>query len=261
MTKNHYSKSRKNSNILFTCEHASKRIPARYNNLGLSKGALAGAKDLYDPGAIEVFRILAEKFKSNYLYSNVSRLVADYNRMLGGTNNKKNTFHASVLKINLLTDMNGKEQMVDIPVNFFKNNKDFIKEEKNRFNEFVLPYLEDGKKILGKINGREKKYIIMIHSFFPVYNGDVRKVDMGVLYDKSKNVSKKIIKNLRKNTDLKIGDNNPWKMKDIDGIFSGLKKEDGIEIVAFDINNKHLRNKKDINKIALLIYKSLVDAL
>lgn len=101
----------------------------------------------------------------------------------------------------------------------------------------------------------------MIHSFFPVYNGDVRKVDMGVLYDKSKNVSKKIIKNLRKNTDLKIGDNNPWKMKDIDGIFSGLKKEDGIEIVAFDINNKHLRNKKDINKIALLIYKSLVDAL
>lgn len=261
MTKNHYFKVRKNSNVLFTCEHASKRMPAKYGSLGLSKEILAGAKDLYDPGAKEVFKILEEKLKSNYLYSNVSRLVVDYNRMLGGINNKKNTFHTSVLKTNLLTEINDKEQIVNIPVNFFKNNKDFIEEEKKRFDEFVVPYLEDGKRILDKISGFEKKYIIMIHSFFPVYNGEVRKVDIGVLYGKSKNISKKIIKNLRKNINLKIGDNSPWKMTDIDGIFSGLEKEDGIEIIAFDINNKHLRNKKDINKIALLIYKSLVAAL
>lgn len=101
----------------------------------------------------------------------------------------------------------------------------------------------------------------MIHSFFPTYNGDVRKVDIGVLYSKSKNISKKIIKNLRKNTNLKIGDNSPWKMTDVDGIFSGLEKEEEIEIIAFDINNKHLKNKKDINKIAILIHKSLIDSL
>ncbi|HCU01969.1 TPA: hypothetical protein DIC62_04225 [Candidatus Nomurabacteria bacterium] len=261
MTKNHYSRLRKNSNVLLTCEHASRRIPAKYKNLGLSKEILNGAKDLYDPGSIEVFRILEGKLKSNYLYSNVSRLVVDYNRMIDGANNKKNTFHASVLKTNLLTEIINGEQIVDIPINYFGNNKDFSREEKNRFTEYVSPYLEDGKKILSKINGFEKKYIIMIHSFFPTYNGDVRKVDIGVLYSKSKNISKKIIKNLRKNTNLKIGDNSPWKMTDVDGIFSGLEKEEEIEIIAFDINNKHLKNKKDINKIAILIHKSLIDSL
>lgn len=257
MTKNHYYKLRKNSKILLTCEHSSKRIPIRYKNLGLSREILDGAKDLYDPGALEVFRMLEKKMKSNYLYSNVSRLVIDYNRIINGKNNKKNNFHACALKTNLLTEIKGREQMVDIPSNIFKNNKTAKSEEKKRFNEFVLPYLEDGKKILGEINGFEKKYIIMIHSFFPVYNANVRKVDIGVLYDKSKNVSRKIIKNLRKNTELEIGDNSPWKMTDVDGIFSSLEKEGEVEIVAFDINNKHLKSAKDIREIALLIYESL----
>lgn len=254
---NHYSKFKKDSNILITCEHSSKRIPREYKNLGLKKNILLGAKDLYDPGSLEVFKILSKKLKSNYIYSNVSRLVIDYNRMIGGKNINNNTFHSGALKTNLLTEIDRKEELVEIPLNSIKDSKKFKKEEQGRFNRFVLPYLEDSREIIAKMNINEKRYIVMIHSFFPVYNGKTRKTDIGVLYDKSKGVSKNIIGYLRRNTKLEIGDNSPWKMTDVDGIFSDLEREEGVELVAFDINNKHLRDKKNIKMISQLLYGAL----
>ena len=257
MQKNHYKKLRKNCNIILTCEHASGRIPKEFGRLGLSKKEILGAKDLCDPGALEVLKILEKKLKASYLYSNISRLVVDYNRMIGGLNNSNNSFHAAVLKRDLMTETDGKEKIISIPLNCSYGKKDFVCEEKKRFEKFVAPYLDDAKKIVNKIRGFEKKYIIMIHSFFPTYNGDVRKVDIGVLYDQSKKISGDIIKNLRKNSTFKIGDNSPWKMTDIDGIFSKLEKEEDVEIICFDINNRNLRSKKDVVRVSNAIYRAL----
>jgi predicted N-formylglutamate amidohydrolase len=259
MEKNHYLKSRKKSYILLTAEHASPRIPSGYRNLGLSRSERQGAKDLYDPGSLAVLRILEKKLDASYLYANISRLVIDCNRILDGKNRGKNTFHSGALKKQLLTDCGDGEKTITIPGNSFADEKKFLQEEKIRYGKYADPYKEAGCLLTDKIlKIHQKALIVMIHSFFPVYNGEKRKVDIGVLYDKSKKIGLKVVRSLRKNTTLNIGDNRPWKMSDADGgIFGHLQGKDEVGLLAFDINNKHLKSKKDIEKIAKLIYQAL----
>lgn len=259
MAKNHYLKLRKNSSILLTAEHASGRIPKEYKNLGLSRKERLGAKDLNDPGSLAVLRILEKGWGASYLYSNISRLVIDCNRVLDGKSKNKNTFHSGALKKQLLTDFGEGEKIITIPGNDISDEKEFLKEERKRYEKYAVPYKKAGYHATDQIlKTNEKVLIVMIHSFFPVYNGDKRKVDIGVLYDKSQKAGKKVVRVLRKNSSLNIGDNSPWKMSDVDGgIFGKLQEKKGVKLIAFDINNKHLRTKKDIQKIARLLLEAI----
>ncbi|EKE11000.1 MAG: N-formylglutamate amidohydrolase [uncultured bacterium] len=255
MEKNHYSKFRKKTNILLTAEHASPRIPKRYRNLGLSKKDCQGAKDLYDPGSLSVMRILEKESRASYLHSNISRLVIDCNRALDGKNNNKNTFHSGAMKKEILVERGGREDLVGIPSNQFSSEKGFIQEEKRRHEKFSMPYQEEGKKIIEKIKRfHGRAIIISIHSFYPVYNGNKRMVDIGILYDNSRKIGKKAIRYLRERTDLVVGDNSPWKMSDADGgAFGKMQGCQGVELLAFDINNKNLKTKKGVKKVSRLI--------
>ncbi|MFA5994711.1 MAG: N-formylglutamate amidohydrolase [Parcubacteria group bacterium] len=258
MSKNHYQKLRKNSPFLLTAEHASARIPREYARLGLDQECRQGAKDLFDPGSLAVLRILENKLAASYLYSNISRLVVDYNRVLDGRNKKQNTFHSGAMKKELLVEKNGQEKVVTIPANSFSDEQDFSSEERKRYMKYVIEYREDGIRMLSRIKDKHKKAIIIsIHSFFPIYNGDKRKVDIGVLYDKSQKIGKQIVMSLQKNTKLNIGDNAPWKMSDVDGGIFGHLQGRNVELVAFDINNKHLKSQNDIEKISKLIYQAI----
>ncbi len=262
MSKSHYSKYRKKSNILVTCEHASKRIPKEYGLLGLTREDLKNSKDWNDEGSYDVMKNLSEKIGSSYLYSNVSRLFIDCNRKLNPSNKDKDSFYSCPMKTELLVEKDEEEKLIKIPANIYKNKKEFSCEEKKRYKEYVEPYVKDGYKIIEKIRGNhEKSFLIMIHSFFPVYNGDKRKTDIGVLHENS-SVAKKITKSLRKNSNgLKIDENKPYKLADADGaVFYKVQEEmDDVELIVFELNNKNLRTKTGVNKISSLIYKSLKD--
>lgn len=259
MTKNFTIKIRPASPILLTAEHASARIPRSFNNLGLTQRDRIGAKDLYDPGSLEILRSLEKKLQASYLYANVSRLVIDHNRILHGKNKGKNTFHSGALKSQLLTDHGDGEKIIDIPGNSFLKEKEFLREEKIRYDMYVEPYKRSGYDAAKKIMCTHKRIlIVMIHSFFPVYHGDERKVDVGVLYARSRRIGKIIVNNLRTSSGLCIGDNEPWKMSDADGgIFGDLHMNNNVELVAFDINNKHLQTKKNIESMAKHVYRVL----
>ncbi|MDD3498104.1 MAG: N-formylglutamate amidohydrolase [Candidatus Moranbacteria bacterium] len=259
MVKNHYKKYRKKSNILLTCEHASKRIPREFKRLGLKRKELENSKDWYDPGAFEVMKFLAEKLKTSCIYSDVSRLVIDYNRRLNGKNKNKDKFHSCPMKYELLVGKNGKDDIVKIPGNNFSTEKKFLAEEKKRFKKYVVPYRKDGYLMIDRIkNVHKMAYVILIHSFYPFYNGDKRNVDIGVLHFSKQTFSERVIKSLKKNTKFKIGNNKPWKLSDADGsIFHRVEDMKNAELLVFDINNKNLINKKDIKKISVAIAEAL----
>lgn len=261
MWKNHYKKFKKSSNFLFTCEHASGRFPKEFSELGLTKHERKNCKDLNDPGSFEVMKILAKKMGSSYLYSNVSRLVIDYNRKLDARNKNSNTFHACALKTELLVDKDGKDVLIPIPGNSFKKEGDFIREERGRYEEYVVPYRDDGYELIAKMrNNHKKSYVVMIHSFHPKYNGDTRTVDIGILHGNACDGPLDIIRSLRKNSDLNIGDNEPWHFDDADGsLFSKVEEMLDVDLIIIDINNKHLRDKRGIKNISNLILKSLKD--
>jgi predicted N-formylglutamate amidohydrolase len=260
MTKNHFSRFRKKSNILLTCEHASKRIPREYGLLGLTKEQLMNSKDWYDPGSLGIMRGLEKKIGASYIYSDVSRLVIDYNRRIDASNKYENSFHSCPFKRDVLVEIDGEDEVVQIPDNVFTNKKNFLKEERRRFNKYVIPYQKDGLAIANKIiKLHEDGCVFLIHSFYPKYNGYKRTEDIGVLFESSNKKAKKIITSLRKNSSLKIGANKPWSFKDADkSIFYQIEEEmDNVDLIVFDINNKHLQNKRDIKKMVNLIAKSL----
>ncbi len=264
MIKNHYSKFRKKSNILLTCEHASRRIPRKYGLLGLTRKQLQKAKDWNDVGSLEVMRGLEKKLGASYIYSNISRLVIDYNRRIDAKNKYENGFHSCPLKKELMIGNNGEDILIDIPKNVFSNKREFKQEEKKRFKKYVIPYQSDGLKIIKRmLNFHQNGYLIMIHSFYPKYNGYNRKEDIGVLFGNAKKSAGKIIGNLRKNSSLKIGSNKPWSLNDADkSIFHQVEEEmENIDLIVFDINNRHLQNKKDIKKIVNLITNSIREVI
>lgn len=239
---------RNKTNIILTAEHASNFIPKEFGNLGLTKKERQGAKDLYDPGAYEVMMRLQNILKTSFIYPNFSRLVIDPNRRLNAKTNKDNTYHSSALKTQLICEIDGQETLINISKNIVANTAE---EEKKRWELFVEPYervIENMTEKVFKIH--RQIYLIQIHSFYPVYNGDIRQVDIGVIHD-GNNQAQEIIKILRRDTDLVIGDNQPWGMAAVDGgIMKPFMADKNITVIAFDINNKHLRRHRGIRNIA-----------
>jgi len=65
--------------FVFVCEHASNRIPAKFNSLGVSD-AVRMSHAAWDIGALALSQSLSNHFQSPLVASTVSRLVYDCNR-------------------------------------------------------------------------------------------------------------------------------------------------------------------------------------
>src|SRR4051794_25781754 len=67
------------SPVLLVCEHASRRLPQRYGDLGLSQEALA-SHIAWDPGALGVAQQMSEGLDATLIHQRFSRLIYDCNR-------------------------------------------------------------------------------------------------------------------------------------------------------------------------------------
>lgn len=67
------------SAFVFVCDHASNRIPASYEGLGLSMRDRA-RHIAWDPGALDIAKALARHFHAPLVAGTVSRLIVDPNR-------------------------------------------------------------------------------------------------------------------------------------------------------------------------------------
>ncbi|PID52629.1 MAG: hypothetical protein CR972_00960 [Candidatus Moraniibacteriota bacterium] len=248
-----------NSHIFFTCEHASQYIPEKYNNLGLSQEDLKNSKDLYDVASREMTEYLSKNLNASALYAKISRLVIDYNRKLNAATKNINTFHSCPLKTELLVEKYGTEKMIKIPENIFVKKEYFDNEERSRYQMYAVPYINSAYDVLDELRKKHKKiFIVQIHSFFPTYNGVKRDVDIAVLFDDAEETANHIIKDLQSRTNLVVAGNNPWSMKDTDGVvFEKVYDMDDVEIIAFDINNKHLTTKEGIKNISQLLLETV----
>lgn len=246
------------SSFIFTCEHASDFIPSKYYNLGLTSKALRHSKDLFDPGSLSLSLSLASYFNASIIYSKFSRLLIDANRICDAKTNQNNTYHTAALKTELLIEDEKGERLIPIPGNQVRDQR---REEKYRWDKYVKPYYKEieqlTKQLLHEFN---QIYIFQIHSFYPKYNGDIRKIDIGVIHNKLP-LAKKIVSSIRTATKLHIGDNEPWGMKAVGGgLLKPLQKLRGIHVIGIDVNNKYLMRKSAVNRIKRILSNAIVDA-
>lgn len=148
--------------FVLVCEHASNRIPASLGGLGLEQD-VANSHVAWDPGALAVSRLLAQKFDSPLVVQNFSRLVYDCNRPP----------HA-------VDAMPQRSEIYDIP-----GNKDLTEAaRKSRTETIYQPFhAAVAECIASRMEAGQQPVVATLHSFTPVYFGKRRKVELGILHD------------------------------------------------------------------------------
>ena len=249
----------KESNFLIICDHASNRIPAEYKNLGLSEEILT-THIAYDLGAKEVATYLSKNLKCPLVMSDFSRLLIDTNRGIDDP--------TLIMKVS-----DGKIIEGNKNISFLNN----CKEKKKRINNYYNVY---HNKILEIIDRSLKKNIfpaiVSIHSFTPLFGGNKRSTELGILWDSDNRLPDIFFSYFNKNyKDIIIGNNKPYtgRMKNDTLYRHGTKQglanilieirqdliNDSVKQIFFSklIAQPLLESKNDVNLFKKKFYKSL----
>jgi predicted N-formylglutamate amidohydrolase len=177
--------------LLLLCDHASNRIPARLNNLGLTAGELA-QHFAVDIGAERVTEILATQLGVAAVLGNFSRLVVDCNR---------DPSHPQA--------MTPHEDGTIIP-----GNQDISAAERQaRLDEIFHPF---HTAVAEQITQLEQKFgsvmVVGVHSFTPQYRhmAAPRPWQIGILWHRDISSGRQLIDYLRHTTAYTVGDNQPY---------------------------------------------------
>lgn len=146
------------SSIVVVCEHASAFIPAEFGDLGLPGDALQ-SHVVWDPGARGVAVALAENLGAAMVASKISRLVYDCNRPPDAPD-----------------AMPSRSEIFDIPGNAGLS----AVQKAERVAAYYAPFRA---ALAGTLAGRAAPVLVTVHSFTPVFHGQRRAVEIGVLHD------------------------------------------------------------------------------
>ena len=221
--------------LLIVADHASNYIPKKYNNLGLAKKDIFTHK-AYDLGVKNLAINLSNKFKSELVLGEYSRLLIDCNR--------------DVNDPTLISAISDRKLI-------FGNKKITKQERIYRINKMYRPYhCNINKKILEK----KINVIISLHSFNPIFKGKKRFLKYGILSNEDRRLSDLIIKELRKRKNL-VGDNEPYRGTLIGDTLYKHALRKGIYHSLIEIRNDLLSNVKKIDQVSNLMYRVINNSI
>lgn len=183
--------------FLLVCDHASNRIPAALDRLGLDEAAL-GRHIALDIGAGEVTRALAAALDAPAVLASYSRLVIDNNRQLYDP--------TSIPEISDGTIVPGNS---DLPA----------EQAQARVDRLFRPYHDRVKALLTGLDkrlddGAGRAPLISIHSFTPVFKSQERPWHIGLLWNRDPRLPKPLLKALAENRGLIVDENVPYTARD-----------------------------------------------
>jgi predicted N-formylglutamate amidohydrolase len=179
------------ASLLLVCDHASNRIPAALDNLGLDALAL-GRHIACDIGAGEVTERLSERLDAPAVLASYSRLVVDCNRGLADP--------TSILAVS-----DGEM----IPGNHGLDEQ----QKAERARQFFYPYHDAIRRRLESFQRRSiVPAFVAIHSFTPIFKNFRRPWQIGILWDADPRIPVPLMQALRAQG-INVGDNEPYSGK------------------------------------------------
>jgi predicted N-formylglutamate amidohydrolase len=177
------------SEFFLTADHAGRAIPRQLGDVGLPESELA-RHIAWDIGIAGVTERLAVALDAIAVLQAYSRLVIDCNRHPG--------WESSIPVISELTPIPGNAALRPA-------------EREARRREIFLPYHQRIAELLDrrKAEGR-RTVLIAMHSFTPVFKGERRSIDVGILYNRDTRLARIMLELLRAEGDLTVGDNAPY---------------------------------------------------
>lgn len=146
------------TSVFLTCEHASQRLPDGFTWPEADRW-LVGTHWAYDLGAAEIVRELAAALDAPAVLSRFSRLLIDPNRSEDDPTLFREEAEGRLVALNSdLTD----------------------EERSRRIQGYYLPF---HRAIDRNLSPHRGEILFSIHSFTPVYEGQTRPMEIGVLYN------------------------------------------------------------------------------
>ncbi|GHB42852.1 N-formylglutamate amidohydrolase [Pseudovibrio japonicus] len=227
--------------VVLVCEHASKFIPEDLNGLGLSVEA-ANSHAAWDPGALAVATLLSTRLNAPLVAQRVSRLVYDCNRPPEAP-----------------SAMPVKSEIYEIPGNVSLSDE----QKQDRVTRFYRPFQSAVRQVIdAKQASGQQPVLITIHSFTPVYNGQRRAVEVGVLHDSDTRFADALLEALCPSERYDIQRNEPYGPED--GVTHTLvdqAQSRGLLNVMIEIRNDLIAQDADQKQIAKLLGEAILQAL
>jgi predicted N-formylglutamate amidohydrolase len=179
--------------FVIVCDHASNRVPENYRSFGYDEDALQ-THIAWDPGALGVARDLSRRLDAPLLWPDVSRLIIDCNRAAD----------AATL---IVTESEGRK--VDA-------NRDLSAEERaRRLDQIHAPYHAGIDACLSRREAAGlPTMLIAIHSFTPVFLGEARPWQVGIVFADDRRLANLLIEGLEADASLTVGVNEPYSPAD-----------------------------------------------
>jgi predicted N-formylglutamate amidohydrolase len=181
------------SDFVLTADHAGREIPRRLGQLGLPESELA-RHIAWDIGIAGVTERLSAALDAVAVLQRYSRLVIDCNR--------DPTVASSMPAVSETTEVPG--------------NRDLSAEQRAaRVTEIFAPYHARIDALLdARAKAGRRTVFVAMHSFTPIFKGESRAMQVGVLYNRDARLASIMLELLRAEGDLVVGDNAPYAVSD-----------------------------------------------
>jgi len=205
--------------IIISCEHGGNRVPPEYRGLFRGQHSILQSHRGWDRGALDLARTLAAKIRAPLFFSETTRLLVDLNRSL----HHRNLFSE-----------------------FTRNSNTELKTE--ILERHYHPYRDKLENEIRKL--LSKKYTVLhfsVHSFTPKLGQELRRADIGLLYDPRRKGERILCHHLRNiftdaASNLLVRRNYPYRGT-ADGFTAYFRKRCGERQylgIEIEINQKHV---------------------
>ena len=229
------------SSLVLVCEHASCFIPHHLQALGLSE-ELQASHIAWDPGALAVAEYLSQRLDARLVASRVSRLVYDCNRPPEAPD-----------------AVPGRSEVFDIPGNAALSEADRLERARRYYAPFDSLLRAT---LIGSAPRPPATVMVTVHSFTPVYKGQPRTTEIGILHDSDSRLADEILALAPRHSDLLFRRNDPY--GPADGVTHTLKRHgigNGLLNVMLEIRNDLIASAAQQVAVGAMLAGLLVQAI
>jgi predicted N-formylglutamate amidohydrolase len=222
--------------IILSCEHASNLVPQAYRDLFQGAASVLNSHRGWDPGALELAKTMADALDIPLFSTASTRLLVEPNRSLG---------HRFLFS--------------EFTRQLDRETKDSI------LQAYYWPHRQNVQTAITRMVGEGKSVLhVSVHTFVPVLDGEIRRADIGLLYDPSRKLEKEFCESWKRGLtssrpDLNVRKNYPY-LGTADGFTTHLRRKFaagsylGIEL---EVNQRLLDSKAEWIKLSRDISSSL----
>ena len=225
------------SPFVVVCEHAGLEIPSGLGDLGLSVSELQ-SHVAWDPGAAIVAEVLATELKGVLVKQRYSRLVYDCNRPPSSGDAMRDLSENTMVP--------GNSNLSDV--------------EKSWRIENIYQAFHDA--VAAQLDKKDQPVLVTVHSFTPVYKGQLRAVDVGVLHDEDSRLADAVLKFSAFDDQITVKRNEPYGPKD--GVTHTLQlhgKSRNILNVMIEIKNTLIGDEESQRHYGVQLAQTIKDAV